>query len=107
MCLEPRLCSPTGYPSRRAWRFGDLGSRLGYLLACFGWCYIPLHLVDEYIAAGRLKRLDIKEHRDRVLGFPIHAIHEHHLAPGRAGRRLIDNLRGRLAPMAAKTAASG
>lgn len=90
----------------RVWRFADLGSRLDYLLAGFGWCYMPMHLVEEHIAAGRLKRLDIKEHRGRVFSFPIHAIHERGRAPGRAGRWLIDDLRGRLAPVAAKTAAS-
>jgi DNA-binding transcriptional LysR family regulator len=83
--------------SLRVWRFADLGSRLDYLLAGFGWCYMPVHLVEEHIAAGRLKRLDIKEHRGRVFSFPIHAIHERGRTPGRAGRWLLDDLRRRLA----------
>jgi DNA-binding transcriptional LysR family regulator len=82
--------------SLRVWRFADLGSRLDYLLAGFGWCYMPLHLVEDHIAAGRLRRLDIVEHRGRVFSFPIHAIHERGRTPGRAGRWLLDDLRRRL-----------
>jgi hypothetical protein len=44
-----------------------------------------------------LKQLDIKEHRGRVLSFPIHAVHERARAPGRAGRWLLDDLRRRFA----------
>src|SRR5260221_4932253 len=79
--------------SLRVWRFADLGSRLDYLLAGFGWCYMPVHLVEEHIAAGRLKRLDIKEHRGRAFSFPIHAIHDRRRPPGPAGRWLLDDLR--------------
>jgi DNA-binding transcriptional LysR family regulator len=86
-----------GIMSLRVWRFADLGSRLEYLLAGFGWCYMPAHLVEEHIAAGRLKQLDIKEHRGRVLSFPIHAVHERARAPGRASRWLLDDLRRRFA----------
>jgi DNA-binding transcriptional LysR family regulator len=89
-----------GIVSLRIWRFADLGSRLDYLLAGFGWCYMPVHLVEEHIAAGRLKRLDIKEHRGRAFSFPIHAVHERGRAPGRAGRWFLDDLRRRFAAAA-------
>jgi DNA-binding transcriptional LysR family regulator len=95
-----------GIVSLRIWRFADLGSRLDYLLAGFGWCYMPVHLVEPHIAAGRLKQLDIKEHRARVFSFPIHAIHERGRVPGAAGRWLIDDLRRSLATVDAKAAAS-
>src|SRR5260221_9465013 len=36
-----------GIVSLRIWRFADLGSRLDYLLAGFGWGYIPVHLCKE------------------------------------------------------------
>jgi DNA-binding transcriptional LysR family regulator len=89
-----------GIMSLRVWRFADLGSRLEYLLAGFGWCYMPVHLVAEPIAAGRLTPLDMREHRGHVLSFPIHAIHQRARAPGRAGRWLLDDLRGRFAAAA-------
>jgi DNA-binding transcriptional LysR family regulator len=83
--------------SPRIWRFADLGDRLAYLLAGLGWCYMPVHLVEEHIAHGRLKQLDIWEHHGRVYNFPIYAVHARGRAVGRAGRWLLDDLRGRLA----------
>jgi DNA-binding transcriptional LysR family regulator len=101
LVLTDRTTLTTGFSggiiSLRVWRFADLGSRLDYLLGGFGWCYMPVHLVEEHIAAGRLKRLDIKEDRSRVFSFPIHAVHERARAPGRAGRWLLDDLRRRFA----------
>ena len=85
-----------GIVSPRIWRFVDLGSRLDYLLAGFGWGNMPLHLVEEHIAAGRLKRLDLKEHSGRVVSLPIHVVHERGRPPGRAGRWLVADLRRRL-----------
>jgi hypothetical protein len=49
-----------------------MNTRLEYLLDAFGWCYMPAHLVDAHITAGRLKRLDIAEHRGREFSFPLH-----------------------------------
>lgn len=83
--------------SIKIWRFADLTSRLDYLLSGFGWCYMPEHMVAEHIACGRLKRLDIKEHRGRIFEFPMHIVHQRGRVPGRAGRWLLDNLRERLA----------
>lgn len=85
-----------GIVSTRIWRFADLGVRLDYLLAGFGWCNMPLHLVAAHIAAGRLKRLSLKEFAGRVPSFPIHVVHEPGRPPGRAGRWLIADLRRRL-----------
>jgi DNA-binding transcriptional LysR family regulator len=81
--------------SRRLWRFADLNTRLDYLLAGFGWCNMPLHLVADHIAAGRLKRLQLKAYD--TITFPFHIVHERGRAPGRAGRWLIAELRRRLA----------
>ena len=85
-----------GVVSNRIWRFADIGLRLKYLLAGFGWCNMPSHLVETHIAAGRLKRLVLKELGGRTNSFPIHAIYQPGRAPGRAGRWLIDDLKRRL-----------
>ena len=85
-----------GIVSRRIWRFVDLSSRLDYLLAGFGWGSMPQHMVAEHIAAGRLKRLDIKENNGRLVTIPLHVVHERGRPPGRAGRWLVDDLRRRL-----------
>jgi DNA-binding transcriptional LysR family regulator len=60
---------------QRIWRFADVTTRLQYLLSGFGWCYMPTHLVATDIAAGRLKPLDIAEHRGRDFSFAIHIMH--------------------------------
>jgi DNA-binding transcriptional LysR family regulator len=81
--------------STRIWRFADLGTRLDYLLDGFGWCHMPVHLVEPHIAAGRLKRLDIQGSSGFALS--LHVFHEPARAPGRAGRWFIDDLRRQLA----------
>lgn len=83
-----------GVISRRIWRFADLGTRLEFLLAGFGWCNMPLHLVADHIAEGRLKRLRLAENDG--WSFPIHIVHERSRPPARAGRMLIADLRDRL-----------
>ena len=80
----------------RIWRFADMHTRLQYLLDGFGWCYMPVHMVHAHISAGRLKRLDIAEHRGREFSFPLHVMHERSRPPGRAGRWLIAELRRRV-----------
>jgi len=92
-----------GIVSLRTWRFADASTRLEYLLAGFGWCHMPIHMVRQDIAAGRLKALELSERLAR--DFPIHVVHERGRAPGKAGRWLIEDLRERVkqctAPLAA------
>ncbi len=83
-----------GVISHRIWRFADLGTRLDYLLAGFGWCNMPLHLVQPHLDAGRLVRLELTENPSWEL--PIHVVHDRARPPQKAGRMLIDDLRVRL-----------
>jgi DNA-binding transcriptional LysR family regulator len=46
--------------STRTWRLADLGARHEMLLAGLGWGSMPRHMVDDDLAAGRLKKLDIR-----------------------------------------------
>ena len=46
--------------STRTWRLADLGARHEMLLAGLGWGSMPIHMVDDDLAAGRLKKLDIR-----------------------------------------------
>lgn len=46
--------------SVRTWRLADLGARHEMLLAGLGWGSMPLHMVDEDLAEGRLVKLDIR-----------------------------------------------
>lgn len=81
--------------STRIWRFADLGTRLDYLRAGFGWCNMPIHLVADDIATGRLVRLRLEE----LDGYesPVYAVHLRGKPPGRAGRWLLERLKGALA----------
>jgi len=80
-----------GIVSRHVWRFADLSTRLDFLLAGFGFCNMPIHLVAEHVEAGRLKLLEIAHRGD--VSMPVHVVHKRGRAPGRAGRWLIANLR--------------
>ena len=87
-----------GVVSARVWRFVDLGRRLDFLLAGFGWCTMPRDFVDRYITRGRLVALKISDESvtpSRPL--PVYAAHVRNRTLGRGGRWLLDDLRKRLA----------
>jgi DNA-binding transcriptional LysR family regulator len=84
-----------GIISHRTWRFADLTTRLDFLLAGFGWCNMPTHMVSDHIADGRLKVLDLAEKTNPM--FRVHVVHERGRPPGRAGRWLVEEVR-RLLP---------
>ncbi len=83
-----------GVISHRVWRFADLATRLDYLLAGFGWCNMPLHMVEEHIAAGRLVHLPLADYEN--LQLPIAVVYSTKHPPGRAGRWLMSDVGPRL-----------
>lgn len=83
-----------GVIGRRTFRFADIATRLDFLLAGFGWCNMPLHMVEAHLKAKRLKHLKLAERASWE--FPIHVMHRRDRPPRRAGRWLIDDLRARL-----------
>ena len=87
-----------GVVSTRLWRFVDLGRRLDFLLAGFGWCKMPLFVTKPYLADGRLVELDISdESLAPARPLPVYAAHVRDRQLGRGGRWLLDDLRTRLA----------
>jgi molybdate transport repressor ModE-like protein len=84
-----------GVVSPQVWRFVDQTVRLQFLLSGFGWCNMPLHMVEEHIAAGRLRRLEIL-HSEPPPEFPLYVVCPRDRPLGRAGRWLIRDLRERL-----------
>jgi DNA-binding transcriptional LysR family regulator len=84
-----------GIYSLRIWRFADFSTRLEYLLAGFGWCHMPWHMVSDHIRAGRLKQLEISQ--SEGLTFAIHVVRQRGHRMGPASRWLIEDLRKRLA----------
>ncbi len=90
--------SSYGVISSRVWRFIDLGRRLDFLLAGFGWCKMPPYVIEPYLVDGRLVPLDISDESIAPTGsLPIYAAHVRHRHLGRGGRWLLDDLRKRLA----------
>jgi len=86
-----------GLISARQWRFVDLGRRLDFLLAGFGWCRMPEHIVNAQIVAKKLVRLRIADDPAPRDPLTIYAAHRRDTLLGPAGRWLLDTLQTRLA----------
>ncbi len=86
-----------GLSSARLWRFVDLGRRLDFLLAGFGWCRMPEHLIAVPIAEAKLVTIRIDDDPTPREGLTIYAAHRRDLTLGPAGRWVLDRLRQRLA----------
>ena len=86
-----------GVVGSRLWHFVDLSRRLDFLLAGFGWCKMPRHIVAPMLADGRLAALDIQD--ESILpsaSLLIYAAHGRDKPLGRAGAWLLGDLRERL-----------
>lgn len=77
--------------SSRIWRFVDIGRRLEFLLAGFGWCTMPEHLVSDHLATGKLVRLAIDEPSILPESIPMYAVHERSNPLGVAARWLLND----------------
>jgi DNA-binding transcriptional LysR family regulator len=84
-----------GIISRHLWRFADLATRLEFLLAGFGWCNMPQHMIEAHVAAGRLMRLTIADEEPSP-EFRLYVASERGRELGRAGKWLVADLRERL-----------
>jgi DNA-binding transcriptional LysR family regulator len=78
--------------SPRVWRFVDLGRRLEFLLAGFGWATMPLHLVEPHLRSGSLQRLPIEDPSILPGSIPIYAVHQRARPLGTAARSLLQDL---------------
>lgn len=85
-----------GVAGTRLWRFVDLGRRFDFLLAGFGWCRMPEHLVATHIAVGALTAIEVLDDPTPPEGLTIYAAHRRDRALGVAGRWLLDALRRKL-----------
>lgn len=86
-----------GLSSARLWRFVDLARRLDFLLAGFGWCRMPDHLVTAPIAERKLVLLDIENDTAPAEGLVVYAAHRRDDILGPAGMWLLTRLRQHLA----------
>ncbi len=77
--------------SPRTWRLADLGAKHALLLAGLGWGNMPLPMVADDLAAGRLVEMrapDLRRH-----AYPLTAIHRTDTLPGPAASWLIAHFR--------------
>lgn len=86
-----------GLLGSRLWRFADLGRRMDFLLAGFGWCRMPEHTVATALAAGQLVPLTIDDDPTPRDPLTIYAAHRRDRLLGPAGRWLLETLQRRLA----------
>ncbi|MEO8779757.1 MAG: LysR family transcriptional regulator [Rhodanobacter sp.] len=86
-----------GVVGSRIWRFVDLGRRLDFLLAGFGWCKMPPFVIEPHLTDGRLVKLDIADEGiSPTVALPIYAAHVRDRPLGHGGSWLLENLRNRL-----------
>jgi DNA-binding transcriptional LysR family regulator len=86
-----------GVISPHVWRFGDLTMRHEFLLEGFGFCNMPLHMVREDLAAGRLKRIQIEGWGAADYKLPLYLVSRRGFQPGKAARWLIGQMESRFA----------
>lgn len=78
--------------SHRVWRFVDIARRLEFLLAGFGWCTMPLHLVQKHLDCGTLVRLSIEDPAVLPGAVGLFGIHNRQQPLGIGARWLLSEL---------------
>jgi DNA-binding transcriptional LysR family regulator len=82
-----------GVLSAETWRFADVFAKRAFLLKGLGWGGMPLHLVADDIANGRLFTLAVENVPSDGLALPMSAVYPASSPPGPAGRWLIERLK--------------
>lgn len=76
-----------GVLALRDWRLGDLGAKHALLRSGIGWGNMPVELIQDDLASGRLVQLDLSE--GSSVNFPLYVIHRGDEEPGPAGKWLM------------------
>lgn len=74
------------------WRLADLGAKHAFLRAGLGWGHMPMHIVEEDLAAGRLAPVQLADADPRYAQMPMRAVWRKEAPPGPAGRAFIAQL---------------
>lgn len=83
-----------GVLSTSTWRIGDMGAKLAFLRAGFGWGQMPLHMVEKDFHDGTLLEINVEGAAAHTQILPMYAVHRKDAPPGPAGRFFIDWLAG-------------
>jgi len=81
-----------GVLSPRIWRLADLGAKLEFLRAGFGWGHMPLWLVEDALARKELVRIRLEGLATNAK-MPMHAVYRKDAPPGPAGRAFIQQMK--------------
>jgi DNA-binding transcriptional LysR family regulator len=99
-----------GLLSPRTWLLANLGAKLAFLRAGFGFGFMPQHVVEADLASGELVQIFAEEIPPEGHLVAMSAIYRTDSPPGPAGRWLIDHLKQedalRLQPQASRPVAA-
>jgi DNA-binding transcriptional LysR family regulator len=79
--------------SPRVWLLANLGAKLAFLRAGFGFGSLPLHLVEADLARGALVQIAPEDSPVWTSAIPVSAVYRTDSPPGPAGRWLIEHLK--------------
>jgi DNA-binding transcriptional LysR family regulator len=82
-----------GLLSPRTWLLANLGAKLAFLRAGFGFGFMPQHVVEADLASGELVQIFAEEIPPEGHLVAMSAIYRTDSPPGPAGRWLIDHLK--------------
>ena len=82
-----------GLLSPRTWLLANLGAKLAFLRAGFGFGFMPQHVVETDLASGELVQIFAEEMPPEAHAVAMSAIYRTDSPPGPAGRWLIDHLK--------------
>ncbi|MEM1044597.1 MAG: LysR family transcriptional regulator [Pseudomonadota bacterium] len=93
--LVPTSRALPRYPNRMVndvWEVADLSVRHAMILRGLGWGTVPEYIAEADLRDGRLVALDISARPEEAMRVPLFAIHRKDVAPGPAGRWLIERM---------------
>ena len=82
-----------GVLSPLTWRLGDMGAKHAFLRAGFGFGHMPLWMVQDDLANGRLVKIRIQGFPARAQLLAMQAVCRKDAPPGPAGRSFIEYLK--------------
>jgi len=81
-----------GILSPLTWRLADMGAKLAFLRAGFGFGHMPVAMVQDDIASGRLVKIGIQGFPERAQVLAMQAVYRTDAPPGPAGRAFVKHL---------------
>ena len=82
-----------GVLSPLTWRLADMGAKHAFLRAGFGFGHMPLWMVEDDLATGRLTKIRIQGFPERAQLLAMQAVCRKDAPPGPAGRAFIEHLK--------------